>query len=654
DLPNSPEGCAAGRWLGQVLPLQPGERAIVAPLQVEGQSEGILLVLGRELHEADRAPVSVFSLQIAAALENAHLFAREQRRRRLAETLNRVMGALAATLDPEEVLNLILDQVHEVIPYDSASFMLPQGEVLRVVAGRGYPDEARLQIPQVEWRRFAEFEKALVDRQVVIVPNTREHPRWVSVPGTEYIKTWICIPLAAGDEVKGVLNIDMARPFQPRDEEVAALQSFAAKAGVALRNAELYQETNRLKEFNEALVQEMQEGLVLSDPQGVVLFANPALAQALGLAAIEIVGQPWSRFIAPHPGASAVGSVPAHSEATTQGDALLLSASGAAVPVHVSERPVMRNGQMVGHLSVLTDLREHLAYEERLRAANEYLTGLLANIPLGVARVNRGGEVTYSNGVAQAMWQAQFGDALPNNLWEEEPLASPGFFEDLHRAMQDEAVAPRELWFRGPTGEERYLRLQGVPIHDAQDQVAELLLLMEDLTARRSLEEHVQRMQKMDALAHLTRQVVHEFNNTLAMALGYTSALQVDLPPNHPAQEDLAALLRVIRRGSELPGQLLTFASGGGKRPEPVDCNGLVQEVLRLLQRTAPTVEVRMLLDAGASKVEGDAGDLQQVLMNLALNAVEAMPGGGPLTVGTENVVLNDGAVALLAGCRPG
>ncbi|MBC7224998.1 MAG: GAF domain-containing protein, partial [Anaerolineae bacterium] len=266
------------------------DRAVFAPLPARGKPLGVLVALSPTLAEEDALPLGMFALQVAAALKNARLLQAERRRRRHAETLQRVTTALASTLDRDQVLNLILEQVREVLPYDSANFMLPEGDVVQVVAGRGYPDWEQVRQVRIHIDRDPDFQRILHRQEVVVVPDTRRHSSWIAYPPTTYIRAWIGVPVVADGRARGVLNLDFAHPYTPTDEELALLKAFAGQAGVALRNAELYEETRRLKEFHERLLQEMQEGLALEDAEGVITYVNPALAQILERPAEEMVG----------------------------------------------------------------------------------------------------------------------------------------------------------------------------------------------------------------------------------------------------------------------------------------------------------------------------------------------------------------------------
>ncbi|MBC7225485.1 MAG: PAS domain S-box protein, partial [Anaerolineae bacterium] len=369
--------------------------------------------------------------------------------------------------------------------------------------------------------------------------------------------------------------------------------------------------------------------------EGVITYVNPALAQILERPAEAMVGQHWFTFVAPEDleevRRRTAGRPLGKSDRYT---ARLLKADGTPVPCLISARPLFEDGRYVGTLAVVADLSERVARERQLREAKEYLEHLLRSLPVGILRLNPKGEVIDMNPALEEMVGAKAEERRGLNALEAPSVVETGVHELYRRGLEGEPFPPVAAWYRSMAGVERYLRVQGVPIRDAEGRVAELVVIHEDLTAQHILEEHLQESQKMEALSQLSRQVVHDFNNTLGMLLGYISTLQMELPPDHALQEDLQTMAQVVRRGRRLPEKLLHFASGGRFQPESVDCNTLVEELLGILLRTTSRVELRKVLAPDLWTVRGDPSDLQQALMNLCLNAVEAMPEGGTLTVG--------------------
>ncbi len=168
-----------------------------------------------------------------------------------------------------------------------------------------------------------------------------------------------------------------------------------------------------------------------------------------------------------------------------------------------------------------------------------------------------------------------------------------------------------------------------------------------DATERRSLEQQVIQAQKMEAVGRLAGGVAHDFNNILTAIGGYTDLLLADLPPDDPRRQDVDEIHRAADRAAALTQQLLAFSRRQVLQPKVIDLNALVKNVQKLLRRLiGEDVQLATALAADAGRVRADPGQVEQVIMNLVVNARDAMPGGGQLTIETRNVDL-DAAYAM-------
>jgi two-component system cell cycle sensor histidine kinase/response regulator CckA len=159
-----------------------------------------------------------------------------------------------------------------------------------------------------------------------------------------------------------------------------------------------------------------------------------------------------------------------------------------------------------------------------------------------------------------------------------------------------------------------------------------------DITERRRLEEHLREWQKMDALGHLAAGIAHDFNNVLSVVTASAQLVMTNLDDRSEAMEDTKAILDAARRGSVLTTQLLSFARRHGKTIQQLDLNAVVRDVTAMARRVIqPGIHFALKLDARGAPVAMNRGQLDQVLMNLLLNARDAMPSGtGTIAVSTS------------------
>ena len=170
-----------------------------------------------------------------------------------------------------------------------------------------------------------------------------------------------------------------------------------------------------------------------------------------------------------------------------------------------------------------------------------------------------------------------------------------------------------------------------------------LLGAVRDITERKRLEEQLRQAQKMEAVGRLAGGVAHDFNNVLTAIFGYADLLNEELPDGHQARLDLDEIRKAAQRASSLTRQLLAFSRQQVLQPMVLSLNDLVEDIQNMLVRLiGEDVQLRLGLSPSAGNVRADAGQIQQVLMNLVVNARDAMPTGGKLLVETANTELTE------------
>jgi two-component system cell cycle sensor histidine kinase/response regulator CckA len=193
---------------------------------------------------------------------------------------------------------------------------------------------------------------------------------------------------------------------------------------------------------------------------------------------------------------------------------------------------------------------------------------------------------------------------------------------------------------------------QVILAHRSSEGVVEYLsTIARDLTAHKRLETQYRQAQKMEAVGRLAGGVAHDFNNLLTAILGYSELLMRGLAPQDPFHEGLSEIYKAGQRAAALTQQLLAFSRKLVLEPRVLDLNAVVADVDRMLRRLlGEDIEFSTVLAAGARPVKTDPGQMDQVILNLAINARDAMPKGGKLTIETANVDLDESYHDLKAG----
>ena len=225
------------------------------------------------------------------------------------------------------------------------------------------------------------------------------------------------------------------------------------------------------------------------------------------------------------------------------------------------------------------------------------------------------------------------------------------------QAALDEGAASWSAEFRFRRADDAYARVvdRAYILRDADGRAVRMLGSMMDVTERRSLEEQLVQAQKMEAVGRLAGGIAHDFNNLLTAILGSADLLLDTLSPDAPEREDLDEIRKAANRAADLTRQLLAFSRQQVLAPQTLDMNALVANLEKLLRRLiGEDVELRTVLAPDLGAVRADPGQLEQVIVNLAVNSRDAMPQGGQLTIETANVEFDEAYAAEHFPAEPG
>jgi PAS domain S-box-containing protein len=294
------------------------------------------------------------------------------------------------------------------------------------------------------------------------------------------------------------------------------------------------------------------------------------------------------------------------------------------------------SGKIDKVVCALADITGHRKALEVLRQSEEKHRGLLESLPVAVLHSNVESEVLYANPATKAVTGYDLDEFRKPALWagliHSEDL--PVVLAALEKARAG-ATERLELRYRAKDGSQKigYCIIQPY-WHDGRIQGT--IALVMDVTRERKLEEELSRAQRMELVGRLSSGIAHDFNNMLTVMLTISDFIKSKLPHDHDAQQDLETLTGAGQQAAHLARQLLAFGKQQPIQFQAVEINQVIRQTLELLRATWPiNSEIECGLDPSEPRVWGDGVQLQQVLMNLFLNARDAMPEGGKLTVKT-------------------
>jgi two-component system cell cycle sensor histidine kinase/response regulator CckA len=306
-------------------------------------------------------------------------------------------------------------------------------------------------------------------------------------------------------------------------------------------------------------------------------------------------------------------------------------------------------GNIIGVIGFATDVTERKEAEEAARQAQERLQHVIASSPAVLYKLAIEGERI--RGIAWVSENVR--EVLGYSPGE---TASKGWLEaTVHPDDAARAVAAErgliargrystEYRLRHRNGEHRSVRSDIRLVLDATGESIEAIGSWLDVTEWRRVEDQYRQAQKMEAFGQLAAGVAHDFNNLLTIINGYSDLLLDELQDADPRRASAAEIREAGGRAAALTAQLLAFSRKTILEPKVIDLNDLVRRTGKMLERTlGEDVALRLALAPGLDRVRADRGQLEQVVVNLAVNARDAMPAGGRLTIGTRNVEVAPG-----------
>ncbi|GAA0571914.1 PAS domain S-box protein [Paractinoplanes ferrugineus] len=419
------------------------------------------------------------------------------------------------------------------------------------------------------------------------------------------------------------------------------------------------------------------DAVLAVDRAGLIVAANAATERIFGYPRTELVGKPVDllvphRFRAAHPRRrDSYDSRPVPRPMGAAGTTLAaLRNDGSEFPAEISLSALPESGLVV---AAVRDVTERVSIEHKYR-------GLLDAAPDAIVAVDESGRILLVNSQAERLFGYDRAELVGQAIETLVPEASRSRHPQLRRRYTDLPVtrpmgAGLALVARRKDGTEFPAEISlsalscggdmivSAAVRDVSDRIAEqdaqrqLAVHREQVTAaeqRRRLEEQLHQAQRLESLGQLAGGVAHDFNNLLAVMLNYTrmvlDLLEDPAAPSAPdrgqACRDLHQVLRAGGRATELTHQLLAFGRREVVRPRPLDLNQVIDDVQQLLRRSiGEHIDLHVELDPHLWPIMADPGQIEQILVNLAVNARDAMPGGGTLSVHTRNMDLpHDGA----------
>ena len=458
--------------------------------------------------------------------------------------------------------------------------------------------------------------------------------------------TWLGVPLRTPSATLGVLVVqhyEDSSVYSERDLEF--LTSVGGHIALAIERKEADDALRKHQEEQQIIFHSAPLMILYKDRENRILRANRAAALANGVELEELEG----RIAASHS--------PEHAQKYHRDDLDVIRSgipklgileefqtpSGEILMLHTDKIPYRdQQGNIIGVIVFSSDVTEGHHAREALRRSEANYRSLINNAPYGVCRASAEGTLLDVNPALVQMLGYASEAELQGLSLVSQIFADQSSAKQTLREAEDGSIDAESVWKkRDGTSITVHLSVRLVRAVETPSVYYELVA--ENITEQRALETQLRQAVKMEAIGRLAGGVAHDFNNLLMVIKGHTELLLERVAPDEWSHQKVEQVQRAADRAAALTRQLLAFSRMQLLQPKVIDLNFVVGEMGRLLPRLiGEDIELTIRLNAELGRVKADQTQIEQVIMNLAVNARDAMPDGGKLLIETSNVELDE------------
>jgi len=500
------------------------------------------------------------------------------------------------------------------------------------------------------------------------------HRAEFQLPGGTWID-WLLVPEFSPDgSVETVVTI--ARDITDRKKAEEALEEIRRSledrveertAELAGANQELRAEITEREEAEEALLCSEEtlrlivEGspgffFYVHDAEGIFIYISPSVKSITGRSMEE-----WMAHYTTYLTDNLINEkVVEYSERTLRGEASRINysaeiehADGRRIFLDLYERPIIKDGKVVGIQGVAHDITESRQRQRELIRLSSAVASLVETVII----TDLDHRIIYANPASIELLGYRPEELIGRDSREifDKIPGNPPNLTELIRKEVVKGVWKGEVFDRKKDGTIISVALTMTALKDDEGNGIGWVGISSDITHQHQLEEQLRHAQKMEAIGTLAGGIAHDFNNILAGITGHAFLAKQKLGRSNPIFSNMVAIEKLSRRGAELTKSLLAFSRQGEYEPGPVNINRIAEEVLDMIKRTTGgKFEIRAELEEELPNIAGEDGLLRQILMNICINACDAMIEGGILTLTTRRVLPDQVVSSLLTGAGVG
>ena len=510
--------------------------------------------------------------------------------------------------------------------------------------------------------RLEEQEQALLAGQYVCAQVRNMPPAAQKLLGKYNVKSLALLPVFVDRKLWGIFAFNQrTREHKWSAAEFGSVCAAASALGTAIQK----QQAQALVRIKESAIASSINGIAMFDPasrDGELTYANSAFLKMWGCESEgEILAKPFAEFLQNSEKAAQVwrslretGAWIGELEARREGGTVFDVQLAATRVTDAEGRPLTMIGSFI-------DISERAVAERKLSALLRLQQSTLATIPSSLLILDADLNVIMANSRYLESQGMQPGDAVNKNITDIFPLALLSEQSLLERIQAVAVSAGRDeltgVRYAAENHRDQFLDIHicGIKSVHGEGERPRVLLVMDDVTQQRALEEQVRQAVKMESVGKLAGGMAHDFNNLLTGISGFTDLVLEEMAADSPLRADLVQVRQLSDRAASLTRGLLAFSRRQTLQPVVLNINALLDNTSQMLKRLiGEDVDLSFVPAPDLGSVKADPGQIEQVLVNLAVNARDAMPKGGRMIVETANVALDEDYTQTHPEVKPG
>jgi two-component system cell cycle sensor histidine kinase/response regulator CckA len=389
-----------------------------------------------------------------------------------------------------------------------------------------------------------------------------------------------------------------------------------------------------------SLVESANDIIAMVSPDGIIISLNPAFERITGWAHEEWLGKKFTPLIHPDdlPTAMEVFKHTMNGETMPRSELRLLTNSGSYVHMEYLTTPLLKNGEVIGNLNIVRDITERKRAEEKIREQASLLDKAhdaiaLRNLEQNLIYWNKGAEYLYG-------WTAE--EAIGKNADELLYKGKPSKLIEAEKSVIEMGEWTGELEQITKKGKEIIVQSRWTLVCDSEEKPKSILIINTDITEMKKLEAGLLHAQRLESIGTLAGGIAHDLNNVLTPIMISVQMLREKFK-DEQSQRLLTILENSSQRGANLIKQVMSFVKGVEGERKPIQVTHIISEIEKVAKETFPrNIEIRTDIPKDLWSVSGDATQLHQVIMNLCVNARDAMSDSGNLSISAENFYVDE------------